>query len=119
MSCHLYGVTPTTIDTDDMLGEPPRDDEDKFGELFDKFMSMKGKQLARSPLQDLWAPVTANVTFFFTLVTETAKSLPHEQRKEFAEKVHKNVTNELNTFITYTEGCNAVLASNWRRRGRG
>ncbi|XP_065912047.1 alpha- and gamma-adaptin-binding protein p34-like [Dysidea avara] len=43
----------------DMLGEPPRDDEDKFGELFDKFMSMK----------------------------ETAKSLPHEQRKEFAEKV--------------------------------
>lgn len=28
--------------TDKMLGEPPHKDEDKFEELFDKFMAMKG-----------------------------------------------------------------------------
>lgn len=45
--------------TDKMLGEPPHEDEDKFEELFDKFMAMK----------------------------ETAQLLPHEQRKAYAEKV--------------------------------
>lgn len=64
-----------------MLGEPPNEDDnnDKFEELFDKFMAMKGV-------------VTIQCTvILYSSLTETAQSLPHEQRKAYAEKVKLNV----------------------------
>ena len=84
MSCRVLQWPLLPPSTDDLLGEPPQDDEDKFGELFDKFMSMKGND---------YYYVAAHHS---KLLTETAKSLPHEQRKEFAEKVCNN--NQMSIF---------------------
>ena len=69
-----------------MLGKPPNEDEDndKFEELFDKFMAMKGKA----------NNITTAVYLHDYIILETAQSLPHEQRKAYAEKVKFNLFNK-------------------------
>ena len=49
-----------------------------------------------------------------TVILETAQSLPHEQRKAYAEKVNFKAFDKY-IDIVYCKGCDAVLGSNRRR----